>query len=61
MRKAGSGIPRQLTFLIDKREKYPLSFPKFLRWKLGSKTHLIKVVTEIALLPTADYAVKDHL
>lgn len=50
--------PRNITVLIDTREKFPLLFPKTLDWHRGGRgrPHTFLVKTKTVRLPAGDYA-----
>lgn len=52
-----SAKPRQITVLVDNRERIPLLFPKNLVWHptRGGKGHLVKVVEKSTKILTGDY------
>ena len=54
-------VPKQITVLIDTREKIPLLFPKTIPWHLSTRdSRYINVKTERKCLKTADYYLKNH-
>lgn len=53
-------LPRELTVLVDNREKYPVLFPKTLVcWELG-KRHMINITAKIAKLDAGDYLLEGY-
>lgn len=53
--------PKELTVLIDRREKRPLLFPPGFWWvQPGNGTHYIRIQTKIKTLPTGDYVLDKY-